>query len=125
MEAADGPAYPGPAVAREALESTGLLGDGGGVSIGVETLDDEAEEVAVPPWPRRDVFGRRPEALGEARVFRAGLLLLRWIELLWENWGGAEPNCCCCCCCCCGVEGTIVPELAAEGQHVVHVGGVT
>lgn len=45
------PAYPGPlGVAREALVKTGLLGDGGGVSIGVETLDDEAEDVAVP-WP--------------------------------------------------------------------------
>lgn len=45
------PWYPGPpAGAREALVNTGLLGDGGGVSIGVETLDDEAEDGAVP-WP--------------------------------------------------------------------------
>ena len=51
------PRYPGPipippAVAgREELVSTGLLGDGGGVSIGEDRLDEDAEdELALPAW---------------------------------------------------------------------------
>jgi hypothetical protein len=50
------PRYPGPipipaaAAGSDELVSTELLGDGGGVSIGEERLDEEAEdELALPP----------------------------------------------------------------------------
>lgn len=59
------PRYPGPipipaaAAGSGGLVITGLLGDGGGVSIGEERLDEEAEdELALIPWC--DVFGRSP-----------------------------------------------------------------
>lgn len=41
------------------------------------------------------------------------------MELLWEDCGGVGPKNWC------GVGGTGVPELADEGLHVVHVGGIT
>jgi hypothetical protein len=40
-------------------------------------------------------------------------------DLAQAAWKGF----CCCCCCCCSAEETIMLELVAERQHVVHVGG--